>query len=214
MWLKICGIQTEKNGILLAERGVDALGLNRYPDSSRFLSDTKARAISFSVHRTNPNVDRVGIYVNEPVDSIKNDIDNFDLDVVQLHGDEPPEQVRELSASSRVIKAFAVGPDFDETVFTRYNPWAFLLDAHVPGKYGGTGTTAPWKRIRAWAQDHKIILAGGLNPDNFQTAARTAKPWGLDFNSELETEEGRKDPVKLRRLLKQYEAMENETSTE
>jgi len=214
MWLKVCGIQTEQSGIFSGDRDVDAVGLNRFPDSSRFLPAEKARAISSAVHRTNSGVDRVGIYVNESVDTIQNEIREFDLDIVQLHGEEPPEEVEKLSDFSRVIKAFPVDPDFDETVFARYKPWAFLLDAHVPGKYGGTGTTAPWKRIRAWAVDQKIILAGGLTPDNIQVAARTAKPWGLDVNSGIEGEEGRKNPAKLRRLLEQFKTLEGSPSTE
>lgn len=201
----------EKNAIYLTGRGVDAIGLNRYPDSSRFIPDEKARALSYSIHRKNSSVDCVGIYVNEPVETIRDEVRDLDLDIVQLHGNEDPDEVEELSGTVRVIKAFSVGPDFSSVVFEQYDPWAFLLDGHALGQFGGTGNTAPWKIIQPWTRDHKIILAGGLNPENLEVAARTAKPWGLDINSGVEGEEGRKDPGKLRRLLDVYESLEEST---
>lgn len=201
MWLKVCGIQDIDTGVYLASNGVDAIGINRYPDSSRFVDEEFARALSLEVERKNPSVMRVGVYVNEEISRVREEVEDCSLDAVQLHGDESPDVVDQLSQDTKVIKAFRVGPDFSEEHFERYDPWAYLLDAKRPDQYGGTGETAPWERIRPWTEHHRIILAGGLSPGNIEVAFRTVKPWGLDVNSQLEDESGKKDRAKLKKLL-------------
>lgn len=201
MWLKICGVQEVSTASWLARGDVDAVGINRYPDSSRYLGDGEARAVSEAVHDTSDTTMSVGVYVNEPVERIRADVESFELDAVQLHGDEPPATVASLSADTRVIKALRVDPDFSVDHLNDYGPWAFLLDAYRPNQYGGTGETAPWDRIRDWTDDHRIILAGGLNPDNVRDAFRTVEPWGLDVNSGVENESNKKDRDAIEQLL-------------
>lgn len=210
MWLKICGVQEPSTASWLAEQPIDAVGINRYPDSSRYVEKETARAVSEAVHETSESTLTVGVYVNEAEEDIRSDVEAFDLDVVQLHGDESPDEVESLSEIVRVIKAFRVDPDFSEQTLERYDPWAHLLDAYRPDRYGGTGETAPWDRVRNWTGDHRIILAGGLNPANIRDAFETVEPWGLDVNSGVENESGTKDRHAIDQLLSVIEDLRSE----
>jgi phosphoribosylanthranilate isomerase len=205
VWLKICGVQVPETARWLANKQVDAVGLNRYPDSSRYVGDDRARTLSRAVKEESESVLTVGIYVNESPEAIRRDVEAFVLDAVQLHGDESPEIVQSLSDDVRVIKAFRVGPDFSEDTLDSYAPWAYLLDAYRSDRYGGTGETAPWERIQSWTTDRRVVLAGGLTPENVVDAYESVEPWGLDVNSGVEGPDGRKNRDEITRLLSKLE---------
>jgi phosphoribosylanthranilate isomerase len=183
MMVKVCGITNQADADAAA--GAGALGFNFYAKSPRYISPEAAAEIA-----TPPGVLRVGVFVNEP--RAAEIARQARLDVIQLHGDE--ETAPEGFA---VWKALRVTNDFslDRLAFPAE---AFLLDA--PGElYGGSGRTFDWSLAKGAAR--KILLAGGLGPDNVQQAIATARPWGVDACSRLEVEPGRKDHSKVARFI-------------
>ncbi len=183
MMVKVCGITNQADADAAA--GAGALGFNFYAKSPRYISPEVAAGIV-----TAPGVLRVGVFVNEPnaVEIAR----QARLDVIQLHGDED-----RAPAGFPVWKAFRVTSDFsmDRLAFPAE---AFLLDA--PGDlYGGSGQTFDWSRAKG--AERKILLAGGLGPDNVQRAIATARPWGVDACSRLESQPGIKDHSKVARFI-------------
>ena len=121
------------------------------------------------------------------------------MDYAQLHGDESPEFCEEVGAE-RVIKALRVDDDFDVREVLRYPAFAVLLDAFDENKYGGTGRVTNWTKAHEAAGLTRIILAGGLSPDNIAAAIREVGPYAVDVNSGVEFAPGRKDDSKLKKL--------------
>ncbi len=139
-----------------------------------------------------PFVLRVGVFVNAPVAVVEEVAGRVGLDLVQLHGDEPPEVCRRLRR--RVVKAIRVdGPDALRRA-ARYAGCALLLDTHVPGHYGGTGVRFDWSWVRELGCP--VILSGGLTPENVGEAIRQVRPCAVDVSSGVETA-GEKDPRKI-----------------
>lgn len=200
-WLKICGVQTLENARVLAELDVDALGINRYEPSSRYVDLPTARDLADRIRQVNPDLDVVGVYVNESRKDLERDHDAVNWDVIQLHGDESPEFARSAADLTRVMKAFRVDEKTEFNSFGGYEAWSYLLDAYHPDRYGGTGETAPWERIRFLTDEYRIVLAGGLTPENVTEAIRTVNPWGIDACSGVETDEGLKDVEKVKEFI-------------
>jgi phosphoribosylanthranilate isomerase len=206
--IKICGVTTLKDTQLIALAGADAIGLNFFPDSPRFVESSAAEVIVASI---SAKLERVGVFVNAPVEFIKETAGRLKLDWVQLHGDETPETVAALSGI-RVLKAFRIGAegwqpivDFLNECQTRGNmPAALLLDASRPGEYGGTGQTLDWEAVRN-ARSHfaglPVVLAGGLTPFNVSEAISTAKPDAVDVASGVESKPGTKDLMLIRAFV-------------
>jgi phosphoribosylanthranilate isomerase len=192
MMVKVCGITNQADADAAA--GAGALGFNFYRPSPRYVDPEAAAAIA-----TPAGMLRVGVFVNEPraVEIAR----QARLDVIQLHGDE-----QAAPAGFPVWKAFRVTSDFSMDRLT-FPAEAFLLDA--PGElYGGSGHTFDWTRAkgaadwsRAKGAERKILLAGGLGPDNVQQAIATARPWGVDACSRLELRPGIKDHAKVARFI-------------
>lgn len=201
-WVKVCGVQTTENARDLAGLSIDALGINRYEPSSRYVGLRRASQLADRIRQVDTDVDVVGVYVNESMDSLREDHEAVNWDIIQLHGNESPEFTRGVSELTRVMKAFRVEEDFNVESFGGYDAWSYLLDAYHPEQYGGTGETAPWDRIRFLTDDYRIVLAGGLTPDNVGDALNTVEPWGIDVCSGVETADGLKDVPAVRELLK------------
>lgn len=183
MMVKVCGITNQADADAAA--GAGALGFNFYRPSPRYVDPESAAAIV-----TPAGVLRVGVFVNEPraVEIAR----QARLDVIQLHGDE-----QAAPAGFPVWKAFRVTSDFSMDRLT-FPAEAFVLDA--PGElYGGSGHTFDWSRAKG--AERKILLAGGLGPDNVQQAIATARPWGVDACSRLELRPGIKDHAKVARFI-------------
>jgi phosphoribosylanthranilate isomerase len=137
----------------------------------------------------------VGVFVNEPPEEVERIRAAAGLDVVQLHGDEPPEA---LPRGTRVWKALRVDGSFEPAAMDAYDVEAFLLDAPSE-RYGGSGHTFDWSKARHGGK--KIVLAGGLDAGNVQAAIRLARPWGVDSCSRLESSPGRKDHARMAQFL-------------
>jgi phosphoribosylanthranilate isomerase len=197
--VKICGITTWEDARLSIDLGATALGFNFFPSSPRAVSPADAWSI---IRRLPPFVEPVGVFVNWPplvVDALARALR---LGSVQLHGTESPAEVDDLVRKQRVIKAVAVKRGFRVASLARYRAAdAILLDGFARGLHGGTGRTLDWKLARAAGRSGRIILAGGLNPENVAEAIRVARPYAVDVASGVEARPGRKDPAKLRALF-------------
>ena len=134
---------------------------------------------------------RVGVFVNASPATIAEAVETAGLHVVQLHGDEGPNHFM----GTKVWKAFKVSDEWNPAMLDRYPAEAFLLDGPRPGE----GQAFDWTMARALP--HRIILAGGLGPDNIAAAIETAQPWGVDACSRLEKAPGQKDHQSMRRFL-------------
>ncbi len=184
--------------------GAHALGFNFYPPSPRSISPAAAWEIA---RKLPPLVATVGVFVNWPAEVVAALAGALRLDGVQLHGDEQPGEVRDLAARFRVIKAFAAGTRFKLETLARYKAAsAFLLDGYRSGLYGGTGYTGDWRLAREARRYGRVIVAGGLRPDNVAQAIAEAQPFGIDVASGVESRPGKKDPDALRELMREVEA--------
>ncbi len=189
--IKICGIKTLRDALAALDAGVDYLGFNFYPKSPRFVDKETCAKITAVLKREYPNVKLVGVFVNSPIEEIKNILKCCSLDLAQLHGDESPEIFSKLAP--RTFKAFRGIPDGEMKLYLRSEPPSFLVDATVSGLYGGTGITADWYAAAKLAIRYPLFLAGGLKPANVAEAVRQVNPWGVDVASGVESRPGQKD---------------------
>jgi len=208
--VKICGITKLEDAKLAAELGAHAIGLNFHPESPRCLSPAAAAEL---VRRIPLFVATVGIFVNwvaEPVIAL---CQALGLSSAQLHGDELPQVVERVARLLPVIKALRMGQGSNAPEFSRFRAAsAFLLDTPVAGHYGGTGTTGNWHAARTAAQTQRIILAGGLTPENVGEAIRIVRPYAVDVASGVEARPGKKDPAKLRTFFEEVARANREFS--
>ncbi|MEX0939390.1 MAG: phosphoribosylanthranilate isomerase [Pirellulales bacterium] len=207
--IKICGVTSVADAIGAAEAGADAVGLNFYPGSVRFVDTEQARQI---VGALPDSVAKVGVFVDAPVEQILATVRQVALDWVQLHGDEPAESLAHLG-EVKLIKAFRLAAA-DIAPIVRYLadcrrdsrlPDAVLVDAYRPGQYGGTGQRAPWEALappRDGLSDLPLILAGGLTPENIQQAIGQVSPAAVDTASGVEQSPGQKSPQRMREFVR------------
>jgi phosphoribosylanthranilate isomerase len=201
--VKICGITTWEDARLSIDLGASALGFNFYPPSPRAISPANAWSI---IRRLPPFVEAVGVFVNWPPLVVAALARAVRLGSVQLHGAESPAEVDELGRKHRVIKAIQVKRGFRAASLARYRAAdAILLDGFAPGLHGGTGRTLDWKLAHGARRYGRIILAGGLTPENIAEAIRVAEPYAVDVASGVESRPGRKNSARLRAL---FEAIE------
>ncbi|HXR33852.1 MAG TPA: phosphoribosylanthranilate isomerase [Verrucomicrobiae bacterium] len=198
--VKICGITNPADARLASELGAHALGFNFYEKSPRVVSPADAWEMR---RKLAPFINAVGIFVDWKPSVVTALATSLRLDAVQLHGDECARNVDDCSKHLPVIKAFHVGPELSEKLFSRFHSAsAFLLDAasdaYEPRQFGGTGKTIDWSLACKLAVSHRIILAGGLTPENVAEAIRTVRPYAVDVASGVESRPGKKDPGKLR----------------
>jgi len=198
--VKICGITNPGDARLATELGAHALGFNFYEKSPRVVSPADAWDMR---RKLAPFVSAIGIFVDWKPSAVVALATSLHLDAVQLHGDECAHNVDDCAKCLPVIKALRVGPDFSLREFPRFHSAsAFLLDAALdvsrPEQFGGTGRTIDWLLARNLAASHRIILAGGLTPENVGEAIRTVCPYAVDVASGVESRPGKKDPGKLR----------------
>lgn len=196
MKVKICGITNREDALTAVEAGADALGFVFVESSLRYVSPETVNRI---VSELPPFVTPVGVFMDAPRSAILQAVKRSGIRCIQLHGDEAPGDTNGYSLP--VYKAFRVDEGFDAAVVTRFHCSAFLFDAYVPGEPGGTGKVFDW-RIAAEAKRHgRIILAGGLNPENVVQAVQTVHPYAIDVNSGVEVSPGKKDPKRIRELF-------------
>jgi phosphoribosylanthranilate isomerase len=199
--LKICGVTVRGDAERLVALGVDALGVNFWPRSKRYLAPENAAWLTGLAGK----ILRVGVFVNEAPELSLRLIREGLLDAVQLHGDETPEDaVVYQEAGVPFFKAIGVQTLDDLTRAADFHANAILLDAHAPGVYGGTGETFDWNAALDFKKSHPeipIILAGGIIPENSALAANTVHPAALDVASGAELSPGIKDFDKVAALL-------------
>ena len=192
MMVKICGITRLQDARAAIEHGASAIGFIFWPSSPRFIDPFRARTI---VRALPPFIATVGVFVNQPREYINGVASLLPLSVVQLHGDESPAFAASLSRP--VLKAVS-RPE-------RSGEWPqnvmLLVDAHDSAKRGGTGHTADWTLAAALARKRRIVLAGGLTPDNVADAVSAVQPWGIDVSSGVEAAPGIKDERQIAALF-------------
>ena len=195
MKVKVCGITNVDDALAAIELGAEALGFVFAPSPRQVAIQDALRIVK----ELPPFVSKVGIFVDEDLDIIRDAISLCGLDLVQLHGSESAELCHELSP--RVIKAFRVRDDSVLNYLTDYRVAAYLLDAYSPERKGGTGQVFDWGIAKKSVSYGRIILSGGLTPENVQLAIKTVGPYAVDVSSGVESEPGKKDHVKLRAFL-------------
>jgi|SRR5580704_11284392 phosphoribosylanthranilate isomerase len=194
--VKICGITNVEDALLACELGADAIGLNFYDKSPRCISPFAASKI---IQKLPPFVAPVGVFVNWQAAPVTTLAKALALSAAQLHGDEPPKLVSEIAKKVFVIKSLHVGKGSALPPFAKYRgATAFLLDAPHSGQFGGTGHTTDWSLARTASISHRILLAGGLTPENVAEAILAVRPYAVDVTSGVESKPGEKDPAKLR----------------
>jgi len=207
VWTKICGIRDPETALEVVRAGADAIGLNFYAKSPRAVAPAHAAEI---VAALPAGTTVIGLFVNHPLAEVRAIAQQCRLTTIQLHGDEPPQFLAGLR-EYQVIRAFRMGPaglaPLEEYLHHCRShaalPHACLIDAHVAGEYGGTGKTVPWDRLREEyrADWPRLILAGGLNPENVAHAVQLVQPWGVDTASGVETAPGVKDLARVRQFI-------------
>lgn len=197
--IKICGITNLDDALVAVDAGADALGFNFYRPSSRYIEPGAVRRIIEQLPET---ILTVGVFVNECSESVKGIAEEAGLHALQLHGDESPEYCSEFK-DRFVIKTFAVKEGFDETLTSRYEVNAIMLDASHKELKGGTGQVIDWSLARRVGdQGRPMFLAGGLSPENVSEAVATVQPYAVDACSALESSPGQKDHSRVRAFVK------------
>lgn len=191
MIVKICGITNLEDALWAARAGATAIGFVFYPRSPRFIDPEQARQIAKALPK---ELWKVGVFVNEPAERIEQITELVGLDVVQLHGQ------CGTPANARVWRSVPVDEAFDPAALAAETVEAFVLDAPAGERYGGTGTSFDWKRVQGIR--YRVVLAGGLGPDNVAEAIRLVRPWGVDASSRLELYPGKKDPKKVEEFIR------------
>jgi phosphoribosylanthranilate isomerase len=199
--IKICGITNLEDALLAVKHGADELGFNFYEQSPRYVSPEQARSI---IEQLPADVSKIGVFVNESIDTIIETAAIVGLDGVQLHGDEDVVFVETIRKRSdlTVIKTLRVTPGFDPGHATGYEVDAIMLDGYSAKERGGTGDTFDWaiaKRVSSIVP--ALYLAGGLSAENVSEAVRTVRPFAVDACSRLESEPGKKDAKKMERFI-------------
>ncbi len=206
--IKICGVTNLADARVAIDAGADALGLNFYPKSPRYVDLRAAQAIAAACREA--GVKPIGVFVNQPAAGVMQIAMYAPLEAVQLHGDEPPEYLNALHPALPVIVAMRLSaarglalPTHPLDTYPR-PPAAVLADADAPGQYGGTGHKLDWNGLANWPAKTfgiPLILAGGLTPENVLAATRICHPAGVDTASGVERSPGKKDPAKIRDFI-------------
>jgi phosphoribosylanthranilate isomerase len=197
MKVKICGITNREDALLAVDLGADALGFIFVSSSPRYIQPTIASNI---IKELPPFITTVGVFVDSSKEEISSVIQQTGITTVQLHGNESPQFCTKMQIP--VIKAFRVDKNFQVSGLSKYEVSSFLLDTYVEGSLGGTGKTFDWKTAIEAKKIGKIILAGGLHPENIVEAIQVVQPYAVDVNSGVEQTPGRKEREKLERLFR------------
>jgi phosphoribosylanthranilate isomerase len=204
--VKICGITNWTDARRAVEAGAQFLGFNFYRPSPRYIQLAAARRI---IRRLPDGIAAVGVFVNESEANMLAIARRVGLDYLQLHGDEPPEQVARLRREIAVIKAIRVRDSFRPKQLDSFGrASAILLDGFDARRHGGTGKTFNWNLARGSNGSRRIFLAGGLTPENVAEAIRVARPYAVDVCSGVEARPGRKDPARIVALMWAVKAAE------
>ncbi len=206
--IKVCGLTRREDVQAACQAGADLLGFI-FSTSPRRIEPEQAGLL---IRTVPPEIERVGVFVNETENYVEQTARQAGLSMVQLHGDESPEYCRRIGEQTGlpVIKVLRAGGEQVLAEIPRFETGYLLLEPCVPGQYGGTGQQADWPlaaRIVAAFPGRRFFLAGGLNPENACLAARTVQPYGLDASSGLEDAPGIKNPHKIIQFIEEVRAL-------
>lgn len=206
--VKICGLTNLEDALVAAEAGADLLGFILYPKSPRYVAPAVVAEIVAEVRARFTAPPRcVGVFVNESTAQVLATLEQTGLDLAQLHGDESAAEVTALAGRGfkavrpasleAALAAAAAFAQFGGTAGPR-----LLIDAYTPHAYGGAGQLADWSMAAAVAQRvDRLLLAGGLTPENVAEAVRLVRPWGVDVASGVEQAPGRKEHAKVQAFI-------------
>lgn len=194
--IKVCGITRVEDAVFAVESGVQLIGLNFVPSSVRYISPVAARELVAAIAG---RAEVVGVVANLSLEQLSELRRDARLDTLQLHGDEPPELLRQLSVSD--YKAVRVGDATDVELARRYPGTRILVDAKVAGTLGGSGHTFDWSLVSGLVAERQLLLAGGLTPVNVGAAVAAVQPWAVDVASGVEAAPGLKSPEKVRAFV-------------
>jgi len=196
--VKICGITRREDALEAVKQGADAIGLVFYPPSPRAVSIEQASRV---VEGLPPFITVTGLFVNAEKSRIATVLSQTRIDLLQFHGNESPEACEGYGRP--YIKAIRMREGVDLPALRRRYPGAaaLLLDAYTEGVPGGTGNRFDWDRIPR-DLDGTIILAGGLSPENVESAVRQVRPFAVDVSGGVESQKGVKDPAKMASFMR------------
>ncbi len=202
--VKICGITNLNDARAAVDAGADMLGVNFYRPSPRYITPDAALELVNQLRSDGSPVEIVGVFVNETIESVIDTAMVTGIDVVQLHGDEPPSFCEELNTRDglRVIKALRVSEEFNPNDSQKYPVDAIMLDAFHRTLRGGTGQTIDFevaRRTRGLVS--RLYLSGGLSAKNVADAIREVKPYAVDACSLLESIPGKKDAARMKAFV-------------
>ena len=211
--IKICGLTSLDDALAAVDLGADYLGFNFYAKSPRRIEPAACAAICAELARRAAPVKTVGVFVNHTQAEVTAILAACGLDLAQLHGDEPNEHLAALGGRAfKGLRGEAAPAASELAELARLGPGrpAFLLDAHSPNLYGGTGQTADWQAASAIAAQYPIFLAGGLTPTNIAAAITQVRPWGVDTASGVESAPAKKDASKMEAFINNARAAETQ----
>ena len=202
--VKICGLTRPEDADLAVASGAWAIGMIFFDGSPRRI-DVETAAEIATAHRRRCEV--AGVFVNAPLDDVLATLGSVPLTMLQFHGDEGPSYCAEAARRSglKVMKAVRAKDAHAVKALSAYKTDLHMLDAYVPGRYGGTGERFDWVLAAAHPERPPLVLSGGLTPDNVGEALSVARPFAVDVASGVESAPGVKDPDAMRRF---FEAVE------
>ncbi len=209
--VKICGITSLADATVAVDAGADLIGFVFHPSSPRYIGPQQARDIADRLDRGRTKL--VGVFVDEEFDRVQQIAAGVGLDLLQLHGDEPPIYLDGLGPSAykalrprSIQEGRALAEDYWNSA--RGHLPAFVVDAYNLGTYGGTGAHPDQTFAAEMARDFPILLAGGLNEGNVQDAITRVQPWGVDVSSGVEVAPGKKDHARVREFIRRAKELQ------
>ncbi len=209
--VKICGITSWADAKLCIDAGAHALGFNFFPPSPRCISPAEAWDM---IRRLPPYVESWGVFVDWKPSAMLALARAIHLTGLQLHGNEPASDVTSLAKHAPVVKAFAVKDGFKPESLRRYRAAsAILLEGFRRGFHGGSGAMMDWEIARRAGAVARVVLAGGLTPENVAEAIRTAQPYAVDVATGLEVKVAKKDPARVKAFMRAVEVVNRESQS-
>lgn len=205
--VKVCGLTSVTEALACARAGADWVGLNFHPGSPRRVDPETAAEI---VAALPPSCEAVGLFVDRPPGFVAETAESVGLKVVQLHGSEPPDDLTALGHLV-LVRAFRIGDAAAVAAMADYleraeaagrSPDSVLIDGYAAGQAGGTGRPIAFDLLDRLPPLPRLILAGGLDPENVASRIARVRPWMVDVASGVESSPGRKDPGKVIAFLK------------
>ncbi|MFH1699712.1 MAG: phosphoribosylanthranilate isomerase [Candidatus Zixiibacteriota bacterium] len=204
--IKICGITNYDDALFAVLAGADALGFI-FADSPRIISHEEAKNI---IQALPPFVNKIGVFIDESIGIITDTIINCRLDAAQIHGEMNIDVLKNLPAP--FIKTFRIRDESDLDLIQDSNLSYFHLDTYHSGKMGGTGKQFDWSIAKMASRYGRVVLSGGLNPENVSRALEIAQPYAVDVCGGVEDKPGKKNHEKIMKFISEVQSWDNQTN--